>query len=263
MILALVNNKGGVAKTTTAVNLAAGMAIRGYRVLLCDLDSQGSASLSIGISRSDIEPSAANVILAGEPIRGAIRETHIEGVELLAGSIGLVNADVLLPGMPDGEKRLSNALRSVHKRYDFMLLDCPPSLGMTTINALVAADKFLVPVTPDYLAFEGLLNLTAAVERMRNIRTVAGLAGLILTRVDYRTRAARDTVDLLRKHYEGQVLKTEIRINVRLAEAPSHGQTIFEYDERSSGAQSYKRLTAEIVRRCKMMNSGIPVSIKT
>jgi len=185
MILAIVNNKGGVGKTTTAVNLAAGLATPRRRVLLVDLDSQGSASLALGIARADLAPSAAEVLLDGLQVRAAIRPTPVAGLDLLTGSMALANADIVLGEVAGREHRLREALAPVRDAYRFILLDCPPSLSLLPINALVASDAFLVPVTPQYLAVEGLVNLMDAVARLQaSMDTHAPLLGLVLTLVD-------------------------------------------------------------------------------
>jgi chromosome partitioning protein len=252
MILAIVNNKGGVGKTTTAVNLAAGLATPRRRVLLVDLDSQGSASLALGVARADLAPSAAEVLLDGLPVRAAIRPTQVAGLDLLTGSMALANADVVLGEVAGREHRLRETLAPVRDAYRFILLDCPPSLSLLPINALVASDAFLVPVTPQYLAVEGLVNLMDAVARLQaSMDTHAPLLGLVLTLVDYRARATRELVEMLRAQYGARVFQTEIRGNVRLAEAPSFGQPIFTYAATSVGAEAYRRLVAELLARCQ------------
>jgi chromosome partitioning protein len=257
MILALVNNKGGVAKTTTAVSLAAGIAAKDRRVLLIDLDSQGSASLSLGIPRAELTPSTADVLFDATPIRQAIRQTAVDGLDLLTGSMTLANADLVLSDRRGRESCLKDAVEPIRRDYAFIIVDCPPSLSLLPINVLVAADAFIVPVVPHYLALEGLVNLMGAVERLKGgIGTVAELLGLVLTMVDYRTHAAGELVGMIRDHYKRQVFKTEIRVNVRLTEAPSFGTPIFTYAPASSGAVAYQELTAEVLQRCRRMSDG-------
>ncbi|HXQ24734.1 MAG TPA: ParA family protein [Candidatus Acidoferrales bacterium] len=256
MIIALVNNKGGVGKTTTAVNLAGGLASKARRVLLIDLDSQGSASLSLGVARDALSPSSAAPLFDSVPIRSAIRQTAVAGLDLLTGSMELANADLVLADMPGRESRLKTALAPIRSDYAFIIMDCPPSLSLLPINALVAADGFIVPVVPHYLALEGLVNLMNAVDRVREgIGTVATLLGLVLTLVDYRTRVASEIAAMIREHYKGHVFRTEVRVNVRLTEAPSFGKTIFDYAAASTGAEAYRHLAAEVLQRCHKLKN--------
>lgn len=248
--LALVNNKGGVGKTTSAVSLAAGIAAEGHRVLLVDLDAQGFASLSLGLSRSDLQPGTAEAILDGLPIREAIRPSYVAGLDILPGSMALASADLALSDVKGREAVLKTAFAPIRADYAFAVLDCPPSLGLLTVNALVAADFFLVPVTPDYLALEGLVNLMAAVERIdAGIGIKPGLLGIILTLADARLNVTEEIGGMIRKHYGRAVFKTVIPGNVRLKEAPSFGKTIFDYDGGSAGAGGYRELTKEVLSR--------------
>ena len=179
MRLAVINNKGGTAKTTTAVNLAAALAIKGHRTLLIDLDSQASASLSLGVSRADLSPSVAGVILNHGALKPVIRGTAAEGLDMVTGAPELADADLALANMPGRERRLKDAVGPVRHEYAFIILDCPPSLSMLSVNAMVAADAYLVPTPPEYLALEGLVGLMDAVQKMRG-RDIAHVEGRVL-----------------------------------------------------------------------------------
>ena len=250
-IIALVNSKGGVGKTTSAVSLAAGLAADGKRrVLLADLDAQGSASLSLGLDRADLVPGTAEVILAGLPVRAAIRPTAVEGLDILPGSMELTSADLVLADVKGREAVLKAALGPIRSDYGIIVLDCPPSLGLLVVNALVAADFFLVPLSPDYLALEGLVNLLAAVDRIRDgIGRVADLLGVLLTMVDHRLNVSAEIGKLIRQHYGRTIFRTEVPVNVRLKEAPSFGKTIFDYDHGATGAAAYRELVKEVLHR--------------
>jgi chromosome partitioning protein len=251
-IIAVVNNKGGVGKTTSAVNLAAGLIAAGKKkVLLVDLDAQGSASLSLGLTRADLSPGSAEVILDGHPIREAIRPTSVKGLDILPGSMALASADLSLSVVKGREVVLKNALTPIRGDYGFTVLDCPPSLGLLTVNALTSADCFIIPLTPDYLSLEGLVNLMEAVEKIRAGigGKVAAPLGILLTLADYRLNVTEEIGRMIRGHYGRLVFKTEIRGNVRLKEAPSFGKTIFEYDNGSAGAVAYRNLTKEVLQR--------------
>lgn len=252
MILALLNNKGGVAKTTTAVNVAAALATLTPRVLLVDLDSQGSAGLSLGIPREGLSPSIADALLDNTPIASLIRPTSVDGLDIVTGSIDLADTDVALYDNPERLYRLQTALEPIRKNYSYIIIDCPPSLSLLPLNALLASDAYIVPITPQYLAVEGLINLTAAVNKLsQGTGKQLALMGLVLTMVDYRTKATREVIEQIRQHYRSTVFTTEIRVNVRLSESPSFGQTIFQYDPSSTGAAAYKNLAGEIIERSK------------
>ena len=252
MILAIVNNKGGVGKTTSAVNLAAGLVAEGRRVLLVDLDAQGSASLSLGLPRSDCLPGTSEVILKGLPVRDAVGRSYVEGLDILPGSMGLASADLYLSDKNGRETVLKDALSPILADYDYLVLDCPPSLGLLTVNALTAADRFITPITPDYLALEGLVNFMEAAERIKaGIGTVAEPLGILLTLCDYRLNVTDEIKGMIRRHYGSLVFRTEIRGNVRLKEAPSFGKTIFDYDAGSTGAEGYRNLTQEVLKKLK------------
>lgn len=250
MILAVINNKGGTGKTTTAVNLAAALAMKGRRTLLVDLDSQASASLSMGIERAAFAPSIAEAILDGTPLKPAIRKTAVEGLDLVTGSPVLANADLVLADLAGRERRLKDAVETVREDYDQIVLDCPPSLSMLSVNAMVAADAYIIPTPPEYLALEGLVGLLDAVRQIHaGIGDKCHLMGILLTKVDRRRRVTEEIIQVIRRHYGDQVFRTEVGVDVRLVEAPSFGKSIFEYDRRSTGAEAYARLAGEITRR--------------
>jgi len=252
MITALISRKGGVGKTTTAVNLSAALAAQGLRVLLVDLDSQSSASLSLGVDRANLAPSSADVLLGGLPANQAVRETAIPGLHLITASVDLIQAETELAVFRGKETRLRSALAPIVRDYDFIFLDCPSSLSLLPVNAVVAANAFIVPAVPQFLAVTGVKNLIAAAERTAwdhgaRVRPL----GLLLTMVDYRTKSTRRTVDELRSEHGNLIFAIEIRINTRLAEAPAAGQTIFQYDRHAKGAAAYQLLAGEFMLRAR------------
>lgn len=250
MILAVINNKGGTGKTTSAVNLAAALAMKGKKGLLIDLDSQASASLSLGVERAAFAPSIADAVLERKPLAPVIRQTAVEGLHLVTGSPDLANADLQLANMAGRERRLQDAIAPVRAGYDQIILDCPPSLSMLSVNAMVAAEAFIIPTPPEYLALEGLIGLMDAVQKIHEgIGDKCRLLGILLTKVDHRRRVTEEIIRLIRKHYGDQVFKTEVGVDVRLIEAPSFGKSIFQYDRRSSGAEAYLQLAGEIARK--------------
>jgi chromosome partitioning protein len=250
VIIALISRKGGVGKTTTAVNLSAALARCGKRVLLIDLDSQASASLSLGVDRGALAPSVADVLAGSVAAGQAVRETAIAGLHLITASVDLMHADADLARSRGREGRLRAALAPIAGAYDFVFLDCPPSLSLLPVNAVVASDAFLAPVVPQFLAASGIPNLLAAAQRVAwdaGVRTRP--LGVLLTMVDYRTRATRETIDLIRGELGSLVFAIEIRVNTRLAEAPRAGQTIFQFDPSATGAAAYQLLAEELLIR--------------
>lgn len=258
MVIVVINNKGGTGKTTTCVNLSAALANLGYRVLLIDLDSQASASLFLGINYCDLSPSVADVLFDGMEISSAIRSTSIQRLDLLTGGIELAHSDLILADIPGRENRLAESLEPIKNNYDFILCDCAPSLSMLPINALVAADRYIVTVTPEYLALEGLITLMDAVEKVKKGMGVdVELLGILFTMVkpaafplfNRNLKHQSEIINLVREHY-GNVFKTTIKRDVKLAEAPSYGTSIFEYAPGSRSAKEYAMLAEEVIERC-------------
>ncbi|WP_291322077.1 AAA family ATPase [Desulfonatronospira sp.] len=252
MIIAVINNKGGTAKTTTSVNLAAGLARSGEKTLLVDLDSQASAALSLGVPNHDLTPSMSDALLQGRPIEEIIRSTAQPGLDMVVGNMDLANTDLHLADVPGRERRLIRQLQRVRTDYAWVFLDCPPSLSMLSINALVAADFYLIPVKPEYLSLQGLFNLDLAIKRLKKGMNLAPrLAGILLTIVHPSSRVVRQNINEIRKNYPEDVFETYIRQDVRLLEAPAHGQSIFSYSPGSSGARAYARIVEDMKARIK------------
>lgn len=252
----VINNKGGVGKTTTAVNVAAGLADRGRRVLLVDLDSQGSASVSLGVGQDDLAPSSAEVLFGETPIEEAIRPTELDRVDLITGSLELANADVRLKQKRRGQYRLSEVLSEVEDSYQTIIIDCAPSTSILSVCALVAADAFIIPVAPSYLALEGIVSLGETVRRVRRgMGEAAPILGVLLTMVNRGQKEVPDAIGQVRDHYGGKVFDTEIRKDPKLEEAPSRGQDIFRYAPDSKGAADYDRLVDEIEKRLQRYGS--------
>lgn len=258
MIISVINNKGGTGKTTTCVNLSAALAHSGYRILLVDMDSQASASLSLGIHRGKLSPSTAEVLFGKIGVKEAIRPSTMPRVDLLTGDMALANADLSLADVPGRERRLTESLASVKRDYDFIICDCAPSLSMLAVNALVAADRYMVTVTPEYLALEGLVSLMKAVEILKtgmNIPTK--MLGILFTLVNPGLKISKSIMGIVREHYGKEVFITEIRRDVKLTESPSFSRSIFEHAPKSRGAEAYAGLAEEVVARCGMKESGV------
>jgi len=249
VVFALANQKGGVGKTTTAINLGAYMALKGRRVLLVDIDPQANATSGLCRERPQGGRDIYHVLIEGLPIEHVVRLTNRVGLDLVPSSPSLAGAEVELVDARDREYRLKLALATIKRHYDYVLIDCPPSLGFLTLNALAASDGVIVPVQCEYLALEGLSHLVNTVDLVRRqVNSHLRLAGLVLTMFDPRTNLAHQVVQEVRTHFP-TTFAAIIPRSVRLSEAPSYGQSIFEYDPRSKGAQAYAALTDEVLER--------------
>ncbi|MGD8553173.1 MAG: ParA family protein [Anaerolineales bacterium] len=249
-IYALVNQKGGVGKTTTAINLGAYLAQFDQRVLIVDVDPQANATASLGINHSQIELSIYDALIADVPPGEIVMKNRKLNLSLLPSSAELAGAQVEMTQLPSREKLLERVLNSLETHYDYLLIDCPPSLGLLTLNGLVAArDGVIIPVQCEYLALEGLTQLMQTLDRVRaNLFPGLSIRGMVLTMFDARTNLSRDVVEEVRHHFPGQVFQSIIPRSIRLAEAPSHGLPISTYAPDSTGALAYKGLAGELLK---------------
>lgn len=248
IIISVVNQKGGVGKTTTAVNLTAALHKRGKKVLLCDFDPQANATSGLGVDKDKTAASSYDVVINGKPAREAI--VHTDHGDVLASSANLCGAGVELIAIPNREFVLRDALEEVKDDYDVIFIDCPPSLELLTLNALCAADCILVPVQCEYYALEGLADLMTTMRAVkRSLKPELYLFGVVLTMFDGRTNFSSQVAEEVRRHFPGKVFATAIPRNVRLAEAPSHGLPVFAYDKFSRGAKAYEELADEIIEK--------------
>lgn len=248
--IAICNQKGGVGKSTTAVNVGSYLALSGKRTLLVDLDPQGNATTAAGINRSALEKDVYQVLVNGMPVLEAIRKTAIERLDVLPSSLDLAGAEPFLAGVEGKELLLKRICETLEMDYDVMLFDCPPSLSILTINALAAADSTIIPVQCEYLALEGLSSLMKAVTLIKqNLNPGLKVGGIVLTMTDFRANLAKEVAGEVKRFFKDMVYDTAIPRNIRLAESPSFGKPICLYDPHSTGALAYQLLTQEVMIR--------------
>jgi chromosome partitioning protein len=246
--IAIVNQKGGVGKSTTAVNLGAGLAETGKKVLLIDLDPQGNASSGLGVEKSELEYTSYDLLIESESVFRVIMETETENLDLIPANIELAGAEIELVSIMSRESRLKKSLVEINDNYDYIIIDCPPSLGLLTLNALTAADSVMVPIQCEYYAMEGLGQLMNTIELVRkNLNPDLRIEGVLMTMYDARTNLSEQVIEEVEEYFSDLMFKTIIPRNVRLSEAPSFGRSILEYSSNSKGAEAYRKLAEEVV----------------
>ena len=247
-VIAIANQKGGVGKTTTAVNLAACLAQKGRKVLMLDEDPQGNATSGLGFDKRDIKKCVYDTLINDVPMKDVLLHSDYENLDVIPATIQLAGAEIELVSLMNREGRLKNALERVKHDYDYVLIDCPPSLGLLTINALTAANSVMVPIQCEFYALEGVSQLMNTIKLVqRNLNPALKLEGVLMTMFDQRTNLSSDVVGEVRKYFNTKMYNTIIPRNVRLSEAPSHGQPVIVYDPKSKGAQVYSELAQEVL----------------
>ena len=247
-VIAIANQKGGVGKTTTSVNLAACLAALNRKVLLIDSDPQGNATSGYGLDRRELKKCVYDALINEVPMQDIIVHTHYENLDIVPAKIQLAGAEIELVSMMNREGRLKNALERVKHNYDYVIIDCPPSLGLITINGLTAASSVLIPIQCEFYALEGVTMLMNTIQLVqRNLNPALKLEGIVMTMFDSRTNLSQEVVGEVKKYFKSKVYKTVIPRNVRLSEAPSHGEPVIYYDKSSKGAQVYMDLAREVI----------------
>ncbi len=247
-IIAIANQKGGVGKTTTSVNLSACLAHLGKKVLLIDTDPQGNATSGVGINKGDVQQCIYDILIDDVEIRDVILSTKVANLDIIPATISLAGAEIELVSTISREVRMKHAIHQVKDQYDYVIIDCPPSLGLLTINALTASDSIIIPVQCEYYALEGLSQLLSTIRLVqKHLNEALVIDGVLLTMFDARTNLGIQVIEEVKKYFQDKVYKTIIPRNVRLSEAPSHGEPIIIYDSRSRGAEVYLELAKEVV----------------
>lgn len=249
-IIAIANQKGGVGKTTTSINLGAGLAMAGKNVLIIDIDPQGNTTSGLGINKADVKHCIYDVLINDVPPADVIRSTAIKGLYVMPATIQLAGAEIELVQVISREMRLKRALQQVRDHYDYLLIDCPPSLGVLTVNSLTAADSVLIPIQCEYYALEGLGQLLNTIRIVqKHLNRQLEIEGVLLTMFDSRTNLSIQVMEEVKKYFQHKVYNVVIPRNVRVSEAPSHGKPIVTYDPRSKGAECYMQLAKEVIGR--------------
>lgn len=257
-VIALANQKGGVGKTTTAVNLSSCLAYKGKKVLLVDVDPQGNATSGLGIDKEHVRKSIYDVLINNETLEDTYVDTKIEKLKVCPSNIQLVGAEIELVSVISRETRMKEAIALIRDKFDYIIIDCPPSLGLLTINALTAADTILVPIQCEYYALEGLSQLMNTVKLVqRHLNTKLDVEGVVLTMFDARTNLSIQVVDEVKKYFKNKVYRTIIPRNVRLSEAPSYGLPIILYDPKSKGSECYLELAEEVIEYSKEVSNRV------